>query len=179
MKILIAGASGFIGRHLVTSLSSKHNITVLGRDIDRLKSNFPQQHAVDWPSLQTQSANDYQIIINLCGENIGDMRWTANRKTKILTSRVDTTEKLCNWALTSNNPASLRLLNASAIGIYGLNTDNNDEKTPIKIQRQCFSQEVVRRWESIVSSKLNKKIKLHFNAIWCGAKKTRRHVKKT
>jgi len=158
MKILIAGATGFIGSSLVSSFSDEFEITVLGRDMDHLKRRFPQHHAVDWKGLKSESATDYQIVINLCGENIADKRWTSEQKTKILQSRVETTDQLASWALNSSSPQSLRFLNASAVGISGLNTIKNTEKTPITLQENCFSQQVVRVWESTVQKKLENKI---------------------
>lgn len=158
MKILITGASGFIGKHLSSSFASEHDITVLGRNIDTLKRLFPHQRAIDWQALDTESATDYQMLINLCGENIADKRWTHDRKNKILQSRVSTAEKLCNWALSSKRPESFRFLNASAVGIYGLNTTDNTETTLIKRQQDCFSQAVVFDWEAKVREKLDNKI---------------------
>lgn len=40
MNLLIAGASGFIGRKLVTALQPDHTITVLGRDQTNLQRYF-------------------------------------------------------------------------------------------------------------------------------------------
>ncbi|WP_202798046.1 TIGR01777 family oxidoreductase [Rickettsiella massiliensis] len=85
-------------------------------------------------------------------------RWTSDQKIKILQSRLETTSNLSNWALTSSTPQSLRFLNASAVGIYGLNTRQNTENTLIKNQKNCFSQQVVREWEAIVKKKLENKI---------------------
>lgn len=158
MQILIAGASGFIGQNLVPSLANDHNITLLGRDVHRLKIQFPLHRAIDWLGLQTEFATDYHLVINLCGENIGDKLWTNARKSKILESRLETTEKLCDWALKSKTPQSLRFLNASAVGIYGLNTTHNTEDTPIEKQQNCFSQQVVHAWESIAKKKLENQI---------------------
>ena len=158
MKILVAGATGFIGKNLVLSFEREHEITVLGRDISRLKKFFPKHYALDWQDLAAEPATNYQVVINLCGENISSQRWTSEQKTKIIHSRITTTDKLASWALTSNTPQSLRFLNASAVGIYGLNTEKNTENTTIKSQKYCFSQQVVHAWETTVKKKLENKI---------------------
>lgn len=158
MKILIAGASGLVGKSLVSCLAKEHEITVLGRDSALLKKIFPKHHAINWPELKKESATNYQLVINLCGESIAAKHWSRQQKTKIVQSRVETTQTLANWALTSSTPELLRFLNASAVGIYGLNTSENTEDRRIAIQKKSFSQQIVREWESIVKKKLENKI---------------------
>lgn len=150
MKILIAGASGLVGKSLVSCLPKEHEITVLSRDSALLKKIFPKHHAITWPELKKESVTNYQLVINLCGESIAAKHWSRQQKTKIVQSRVETTQTLANWALTSSTPQLLRFLNASAVGIYGLNTSENTEDTRIAIQKKSFSQQIVREWESIV-----------------------------
>ena len=155
MKILIAGASGFIGQHLVPFLTKNHDITILGRSMAKLKRCFPQQKGINWNDLKSEPVADYQLVINLCGESIANKRWTKQQKIKILQSRIETTTTLCRWALTSQKPQSLRFLNASAVGIYGLNTKHNTEDTPINKQPRCFSQHIVNTWEATVKKNLD------------------------
>jgi uncharacterized protein (TIGR01777 family) len=178
MKILIAGASGFIGKHIVSALSYEHEVVALGRNINRLTTCFPDQKIIDWRMLEIESPDSYQIIINLCGENIGDKRWTDNRKAEIIQSRTDTTEKLCRWALTAKHPSLLRFINASAVGIYGLNTKGNTEETTIKINKHCFSQQVVFDWEEIVRKNLGKEINYSFARFGVVLKKQEGMLKK-
>ncbi|WP_235667599.1 hypothetical protein [Candidatus Williamhamiltonella defendens] len=82
MKILISGATDFIRSILVSSFSNKFEIAVLGRDMEHLKRRFPQHYAVDWKGVKAESVMNYQIVINLCGENIADKRWTSEQKQK-------------------------------------------------------------------------------------------------
>lgn len=154
MKILIAGASGFVGRNLIPDLVVEHDVTVLGRNKQALNTLYPELHAINWESLKEESSADYHLVINLCGENIGERRWSEAQKKKILSSRLRTTETLCDWILLSQEQKLPRLLNASAIGAYGLNTKKNTEDTQIEHQEDCFSQAVVTAWESMVSNKL-------------------------
>lgn len=178
MKILVAGASGFLGRNIVSALAVEHEVTVLGRDLVSLKVLFPKQHQITWEMLKGESATEYQLIINLCGESIAGGNWTPERKRRILESRVNTTEKLVDWALTSKQLESLRFINASAIGIYGLNTIGNTEDTGIKKQANCFSQEVVFAWESALKKKLADKISYVFTRFGVVLKKNEGMLKK-
>lgn len=145
MKILVAGATGFIGQHLVPYLANEHELMLLGRDNQTLKQHFPQSHCLNWSQLNKLEASDFSVVINLCGENIADKRWTEKQKEKIIASRIKPTETLCRWI--SHSPQATHLLNASAVGIYGLNTTKNTENSAIHLQTQCFSQKLVCDWE--------------------------------
>ncbi len=83
MKMLIAGASGLVGKSLVSGFAKEHEITVLGRDSALLKKIFPKHRAITWPGLEKESATNYQLVINLCGESIAAKRWTRQQKQKL------------------------------------------------------------------------------------------------
>lgn len=119
--ILIAGGTGFIGQALVADrLKSGDAITVLGRDLKKIKNIFGDTvAALAWTELSAKALTHFDIIINLTGANIGAHKWTPSRKQEIINSRVKSTQTLAAYCaeLGTNAP---RLLNASAIGIYGL-----------------------------------------------------------
>ena len=93
MNILIAGALGFIGRHLINNWSEEHQITALGRDKLKLQRCFPENiTCYQWDELEQINAKDIEIVINLCGYNIGERRWSDYIKQKIINSRVQTTK---------------------------------------------------------------------------------------
>lgn len=131
MNILIAGGTGFVGTALIQRLLKEHHqVTVLGRSLAKIKSRFPELTAITWDKLQTTDLKYFDLIINLAGENIGEKRWTSALKQKIIHSRVDSTEQLarCCAKLGSRAP---RLLNASAIGIYGLHEHYPEQRQPV------------------------------------------------
>ena len=91
MKIVIAGASGLVGRAAVAALH------VAGHEIVRLVRRTPVDAGeVAWnPAARELDASRIEgvdAIINLAGENIAGGRWTAARREKILRSRVDATD---------------------------------------------------------------------------------------
>lgn len=125
MNILIAGASGFIGKALVDTLKSDHKITVLGRNETTLLQLFPVNvtHCT-WDGLSALDANHYDVVINLCGYNIAAQRWTDAVKKQLIDSRVTTSQILIRWMM--HGQAKPHFLCANAVGIYGLQ-ENGDE----------------------------------------------------
>lgn len=149
MRILIAGASGLIGQALIAAWQNQHDIVVLGRDADKLKKVFPQRPGITWTHLQ--SVEGFDVVINLAGANIGQGRWTTNRKQVILGSRVTATQQLA--ALCAKASSAPRLLNASAIGVYGLPAKPQvfDEHSALPNPPQDFLAEVGVAWERALS----------------------------
>ncbi len=151
MNILIAGASGLIGQELIHELSHEHHFTVLGRHKDSLRQVFSGQFvSVSWDELDTLDAHQFDAVINLCGFNISASRWTDKVKEEIISSRVNTTESLIQWIL--KQKARPHFYCANAIGIYGLQ-DNNDpeeltENTVIDFEHpKDFLSEIGIRWQ--------------------------------
>lgn len=147
MNILITGATGFIGQHLVQRLQQdQHTITVLSRNSSKASEllNVP---ALEWDyatqDVPAEALHDCQIIINLMGENLGEGRWTKARKHEIYASRILSTRKLVAAA-----PDSLQaFVCGSAIGIYpGIGDDLYDESYAVP-EQLSFMQTICHDWE--------------------------------
>jgi uncharacterized protein (TIGR01777 family) len=138
MKVLVAGGSGFIGRHLVASLvKDAHDVVVLTRGQPRA---FPRLLAgegqgggpryVTWDARTATGdwVNELagaQAVVNLAGASIGSWPWTRQRMALLLSSRLSATAALVQ-AL-ERTPAERRpavLASASGIDYYG---DRGDE----------------------------------------------------
>lgn len=151
MNILIAGASGFIGHHLTAALIPNHTVTVLGRDLAKLRRDFPDPvMTASWDGLRSLDAASYDVIINLCGYNIAASRWNETVKKQLIDSRVKTSATLINWLIQKNSKP--RFICANAVGIYGLqdNTDNHvlDENCAIDFEHpRDFMSEIGVRWQ--------------------------------
>ena len=159
MKILVAGASGFIGRHLVQALEGQHELTVLGRNRTLLQNCYPQNIKIcTWESLSDLDARSYDVIINLCGNSIGALRWNDKIKRELIDSRVQTTTDLINWAI--QQKARPHFYCANAIGIYGLQKNGDprafDEKSPIDLKHpQDFLSEISAHWQEALQPALD------------------------
>ncbi|WP_337059585.1 TIGR01777 family oxidoreductase [Kineococcus sp. G2] len=143
MRVVVSGASGLIGRHLVRHLREQgHEVVTLVRREPRGPGEVPWDPAAG--RLDPARLGPVDGAVNLSGAGVGDHRWTDAHKQLVLSSRVDSTRTLVR-ALLSLETAPRVLVNASAIGAYG---DAGEavltEDAPWGTD---FLAEVVARWE--------------------------------
>ena len=151
--IVIAGASGFVGSALSAFLSTA------GHTVIRLVRRAPRdKYERSWNPASGQLDPDIfdgvDVVINLCGENIAERRWTKSRKEAIKESRVQTSSLLASTIASLASPPSVVIM-ASAIGYYGDTGEREvDEQAP---PGSGFLADVGRAWESatIPLSKMN------------------------
>jgi len=160
IRIILAGGSGFIGSHLIDHWrsSSQIQLGVIGRDKTKLQSKFgPDIQCWDWSDIRQNGKTilrTCQVLINLTGANIGDRLWTPARRRTILLSRVEPTLELAKLCQDLGTDAP-RLLNASAVGVYGLQDATKEglpeafhETSPIDFtSAPDFLSRVGRSWE--------------------------------
>jgi hypothetical protein len=146
MKILMAGASGLIGRAAAAALRSD------GHEVIRLVRREPSEaDEVTWRpaagQVPVELCRSADAIINLCGTDVAASRWTSKRRNEIRTSRIDTTQTLAKvfGAPGSAGPRPSIFVSASAIGIYGDrgNLELNESSGP----GNGFLADLCRDWE--------------------------------
>ena len=147
MKIAIGGFAGLIGTALVQRLRKE------GHDVVTLTRHEPIQPSdrrwdLDTLSIAPPFLDDVDAVVNLAGAPIAGGRWTDERKTRILASRIDST-RLIVRALASS-PRCRTFINGSAVGYYGPRGDEwLDENDPAG---EGFLAEVCQRWEAAANS---------------------------
>lgn len=126
MRRIIAGATGLIGTRLINHwLAQGHELVVIGRSVKKIREEFGARvQAISWDSLSADDLHQTEVVVNLAGANVAEKRWTPARKQEIIKSRVDTTHKLATLLATLGSSAPA-LFNASAIGVYGLQVQEN------------------------------------------------------
>jgi uncharacterized protein (TIGR01777 family) len=151
MRILITGATGFIGHRLVTHLQYKHKLVALSRKpaiaYQRLGHNLQAIGSLE----QFDDLDAFDAIINLAGEPIANKRWTTHQKQKISQSRLQLIEQLKQRLNASKNPPHT-IISGSAIGYYGhLNAEPVDEFSSISASAD-FAQQLCEQWEQAALS---------------------------
>ncbi len=141
MRILVTGATGFIGSKLCHRLiAGGHTIVRLVRDSRHAGIVWdPYKKQVDRSRLE-----GFDIVIHLAGESING-RWTAQKKKAILESRVQSTDFLVE-CISSLQHKPKAFISASAIGYYGNRGD--EELTEISKPGNDFLAEVCSQWEA-------------------------------
>lgn len=120
MKIMLLGASGLIGTALAKILQPNHELTLGGRSLEKLQRQFGNAHRLlTWDEITLETLSQQHVVINLAGENIAAKRWSPQQKERILASRVTATTTIATLCAELGD-ASPRIINANAIGIYGL-----------------------------------------------------------
>ncbi len=131
-KILIAGVNGLIGSKLASFLSTQYEIYGLVRNIEKSKKLSCVKDYISWGNDENELVeliSKMNVVINLSGSPIAKGRWTKKNKERIYTSRINTTRKLAELILKSENKPEL-FINASAVGYYGLDQGKvSDEST--------------------------------------------------
>jgi uncharacterized protein len=144
MRVLIAGASGFLGTKLVRDLTAD------GHEVRRLVRRAPQgADEVRWDpargQLDTSAIESADSVINLSGASINGRRWTETYKRELRDSRIDTTATLAKTITAASRKPAV-LVNSSAIGFYGDTGDRPvDEQSP---PGTGFLADLCKEWEA-------------------------------
>jgi len=146
MRILVTGATGFIGRKLLEGIKDP---VVLSRNPDKAQTPLARGKAFRWDPLAGEPPREafdgVEAVIHLAGEPVAEGRWTAAKKQRIMESRKVGTTNLVRAICDLPNPPRV-LVSASAIGIYG---DRGDE--PLEERSapgKDFLADVCREWEA-------------------------------
>jgi uncharacterized protein (TIGR01777 family) len=123
MKVIISGASGFIGGALAEGLrqAGAQVVTLVRRSSSDSETERRWDPAAGILDPSVLSGAD--AVINLNGRSISQGRWSAKVKDELRSSRLDPTRTIVDAIARAETPPPL-LISASATGYYG---DRGDE----------------------------------------------------
>jgi uncharacterized protein (TIGR01777 family) len=123
--VAIAGSSGLIGSALVTALrTADHRVL---RIVRRAPANANELHwDPDGGEFDIGALRGVDAVVNLCGINIGQRRWSGAFKQNLRDSRITPTEVLATAVADAGVDV---LVNASAVGYYGDTKDRVVDET--------------------------------------------------
>jgi uncharacterized protein len=144
-RVLVSGASGFIGSALLPSLKA-NGATVVRLTRPGSKTTEDDEKILWNPEqpISPEAVSGFDAVIHLAGESIVG-RWTAEKKKAIRDSRVIGTTRLAQ-ALAQAKHKPQVFLCGSAIGYYGDRGDEilREESSP----GSGFLPDVCREWEA-------------------------------
>lgn len=146
----MTGGTGFLGFSLTQRLTGHgHQVTILSRS-PKSGHTFPDGASLLYgnPTLSgswQSSVAEHEVVINLAGSSIFQ-RWNKKAKQEILDSRVFSTRNIID-ALGQRKGEKTLLINASAVGYYGLRGDEilDESSAP----GNDFLATVVLQWEKV------------------------------
>jgi uncharacterized protein (TIGR01777 family) len=146
MKILISGASGLVGTHLIPTLKAK------GHEVYKLVRKTPKAvDEIEWNAekgiveSELPKLENFGAVIHLAGDNVADGNWTDEKKRRIRESRTVGTRVLVASLKKLANPPKI-FIGASAIGFYGSRGD--EILTEESAKGEGFFPEVCSEWEA-------------------------------
>ena len=142
---LITGGTGFVGSYLLPKLDRTILTT---RNVQRAKKKVGEHGDtfLEWSgSLSIDPTTKIDSVVNLMGESIAEGRWTAEKKKRIRSSRIDATRTLVDQIIQMERLPKV-IVAASAVGIYGdPGEEEIDENYPAA---EGFLGEVCSDWEN-------------------------------
>ncbi|MEB3020926.1 TIGR01777 family oxidoreductase [[Mycobacterium] crassicus] len=145
-RVAIAGSSGLIGSALISALRTADHEVI--RIVRRAPANSAELHwDPETGDLDSGSLRGVDAVVNLCGVNLGQRRWSGAFKQSLRDSRITPTEVLSDAVADAGVPV---LVNASGVGYYGDTRDRTIDETASA--GTGFLARLARDWESATGS---------------------------
>ena len=161
MNVLITGGTGFIGKQLIQLLLKQgHSVTNLStqRNQERVISEHFQH--VYWnptsKEINKKLLPEIQGVIHLAGFSVAN-KWTAANKALMVSSRISSTEFLCELLNEMNSKPAV-FVGASASGFYKNSAEVQDETAE---KGTGFLSDLTQQWEEACSTLESSIRKIH------------------
>ncbi len=119
MKILISGASGLVGTHLIpTLIAVNHEVYKLVRKTPQSADEIQWDAETGFSETELTKLENFDAVVHLAGDNVASENWSDAKKRRIKESRTIGTRVLVDALKAAKNPPK-RFVSASAIGFYG------------------------------------------------------------
>lgn len=146
--VVVAGASGLIGRALVESLRAENvRVTTLVRTPDAGEDEHPW--LIDDRPLDPEVIAGADAVVGLNGASIGRLPWTRRYRHTLLWSRITPTRALAR-AVRALGDAAPHFVSASAVGFYGATPIG--PVTEASARGDGFLADVCGEWEAAAQS---------------------------
>ena len=151
MKVLISGGTGFMGTHLIKSLTAdNHQVWVLSRSLEKSVENA---QIVVWNGKTTDGwghiIDEMDAVVNLAGLSLYHWPWTKRKKQRFLDSRVEPGRALASAIKSADHRPDV-LVQISGINYYGLRGEKvANESTP---PGDDFLSRLTIAWEAATKS---------------------------
>lgn len=142
MRVLVTGASGFIGTALCQALLKRGD-----QPVAWVHNTEPDLAGIESIDRLDQLHGSVDAVVNLAGAPIADVRWSDARKALLLSSRIETTQALVAWMAQQPTPPKT-LVSGSAIGFYGACTSDERVTEASAPLRRDFSAQLCQQWEA-------------------------------
>ncbi|MHC4362697.1 MAG: TIGR01777 family oxidoreductase [Planctomycetota bacterium] len=162
MRVVITGATGFIGGTLCRTLHKDYEIIALSRNTEKAGQSLGAiAKVVPWNAKTLdgweETLDGASAVVNLAGENIASGRWTKSKKNRILRSRLDASEAIVKAIRQTEHKPNL-VIQASAVGYYGTRGDQIlYEDSP---GGTGFLADVCKHWEQTIQPLANSPTRL-------------------
>ncbi len=137
MRVVLAGASGFVGQYLTTAYRAQ------GAEVSLIGRSGPDARWGDTAAI-TALVDGADLVVNLAGKSV-NCRYTPANRAEILRSRVETTRELGRAIAASAAPPPV-WLNASTATIYRHAEDRAQTESTGELG-EGFSVSVAKAWE--------------------------------
>jgi len=149
MRVLITGATGFVGTELTNYLlKSGYEVFYLTTSKNKIQNKVNHKGFYWNPNkfeIDSKCIEGVDFIVNLSGKSIS-FRWNTKNKKEILQSRINSSKTLYKL-LSENNHKVNKIISASAIGIYRNDFKRFQSEEETKLNKDFLGM-VCQEWEN-------------------------------